>query len=200
MRSIVRFALVAVAAVLAGCQITGAYRDAKYAESASAYTGDIPPKPVYFRYVMEFPDNTMYFFPIFDDNPPHSDLKLNSFRCFGREDGTVGVVANVQNLGSSVVPAIPFFFGDRGTLRVAAIVTTAQGASEELSGVQYVPMTVSGTVDIPLTSTRAKAGEIVRIDVVVDPDHIVPDPLRDNNVLSWSGTMQSAGPQCTAMR
>jgi len=200
MRSIVRFALIIAAAVLAGCQFTGAYRDAWYEQSASVYTGDIPPRPVYFRYVMEFPDNTMYFYPIFDDNPPHSDLKLNSFRCFGREDGTVGVIANVQNLGSTVVPAVPFFYGDRGALRVTATVTTAQGAIEELEGVQYVPMTVAGTVNIPLTSTRAKAEEIVRIDVVVDPDHIVPDPLRDNNVLFWSGTMQSTSPQCTAMR
>ena len=186
--------------LLAGCQFTGAYRDAWYEQSASVYTGDIPPHPVYFRYVMEFPDNTMYFFPIFDDNPPHSDLKLNSFRCFGREDGTVGVIANVQNLGSTIVPAIPFFYGERGALRVAATVTTTQGAIEELTGVQYAPMTVAGTVSIPLTSTRARAEEIVRIDVVVDPDHIVPDPLRDNNALSWSGTMQSASPQCTAMR
>ena len=200
MRSIVRFALITAAAVLAGCQFTGAYRDAWYEQSATAYTSEIQPRPVYFRYVMEFPDNTMYFFPIFDDNPPHSDLKLNSFRCFGREDGTVGVIANVQNLGSSIVPAIPFFYGERGALRVAATVTTTQGVSEELSGVQYVPMTVAGTVDIPLTSTRVKAEEIVRIDVVLDPDHIVPDPLRDNNVLSWSGTMQSASPQCMAMR
>jgi hypothetical protein len=192
--------MVGAAALLAGCQFTGAYRDAWYAQSASPYTSDIPPHPVYFRYVMEFPDNTMYFFPIFDDSPPHSDLKLNSFRCFGREDGTVGVVASVQNLGSTVVPAIPFFYGDRGALRVTATVTTAQGASEELSGVQYAPLTVAGTVNIALTSTRARAEEIVRIDVVVDPDHIVPDPLRDNNVLSWSGTMQSAGAQCIAMR
>jgi hypothetical protein len=40
----------------------------------------------------------------------------------------------------------------------------------------------------------------VRIDVVADPDRIVPDPLRDNNVLSWTGTMQPTSPQCTVMR
>ena len=27
----------------------------------------------------------------------------------------------------------------------------------------------------------------MRIDVVADPDRVVPDPLRDNNVLSWRG-------------
>ena len=78
--------------------------------------------------------------------------------------------------------------------------TTVGGGQEELTGVQYVLVGVGKTVSVPLTSTRAKATDIVRIDVIVDPEHIVPDPLRDNNVLSWSGVMQSASPQCTAMR
>jgi hypothetical protein len=63
-----------------------------------------------------------------------------------------------------------------------------------------VPLPVGGAVTLVLAPTRAPAGDIVRIDVVADPDHIVPDPLRDNNVLSWTGTMQPTNPQCTVMR
>jgi hypothetical protein len=44
------------------------------------------------------------------------------------------------------------------------------------------------------------ASDIVRIDVEVDPDRVVPDPLRDNNVLTWQGTMQAADPRCSAAR
>jgi hypothetical protein len=200
MRLIVKFGMVAVAVTLAGCQISGAYRDKSYAASATPYTDEIPPRPAYFPYVMTFPDNTMYFYPIFDDQPPHSDLKLNSIRCVAGTDGWVVVAANVQNLGSSIIPTIPFFNGDLGTFRVAATVTAAGGARDEVSAVQNVPMTVGGTVTLVLAPTRVPAGDIVRIDVVADPDRIVPDPLRDNNILSWTGTMQATGPQCTVMR
>ena len=200
MRSIVKFGMVAVAVTLAGCQFSGAYRDAQYAASASAYTDEIQPRPAYFRYVMTFPDDTMYFYPIFDDQPPHSDLKLNSMRCVVGNDGFVVVAANVQNLGSTVIPAIPFFNGDLGAFRVAATVTGASGARDEISAVQNVPMTVGGTSILVLAPTRVPAGDIVRIDVVADPDRIVPDPLRDNNILSWAGTMQPTSPQCTVMR
>jgi hypothetical protein len=200
MRSIAKLGMIAIAAMLAGCQLTGAYRDAMYAASASAYTDEIRPRPVYFPYILEFPDNTMYFYPIYNDDPPHSDLKLNSISCYGRGDGTVGVIANVQNLGSSLIPASPWLLGELGAFRVLANVTTANGGQEELTGVQWVLLGVGRAVSVPLTSTRAKAADIVRIDVIVDPEHIVPDPLRDNNVLSWSGAMQSASPQCTAMR
>jgi hypothetical protein len=110
------------------------------------------------------------------------------------------LAANVQNLGSTIIPAIPFFNGDLGAFRVAATVTTASGARDEVSAVQNMPLTVGGTVTLVLAPTRAPAGDIVRIDVVADPDRIVPDPLRDNNILSWTGTMQSTSPQCTVMR
>jgi hypothetical protein len=200
MRSIARFGMVAIAVTLAGCQISGAYRDASYAASATAYTDEIPPRPAYFRYVMTFPDDTMYFYPIFDDQPPHSDLKLNSIGCIAGSDGFVVIAANVQNLGSTIIPAIPFFNGDLGAFRVAATVTSASGARDEVSAVQNVPMTVGGTSLLVLAPTRVPAGDIVRIDVVADPDRIVPDPLRDNNILSWTGTMQPASPQCTVMR
>lgn len=199
MRSIAKIGMVAVAVTLAGCQISGAYRDASFAASATPYTDEIPPRPVYVPYVLTFPDNTMYFYPIFDDQPRHSDLKLNSMLCVAGSDGFVVVAANVQNLGSTIIPNLPLN-GDLGAFRVAAIVTTASGVRDEVYATQYVPLTVGGAVTLVLAPTRAPAGDIVRIDVVADPDRIVPDPLRDNNVLSWTGTMQPTSPQCTVMR
>jgi hypothetical protein len=201
MRSIAKLGMAAIAAtLLAACQFTGAYRDAGYAASGNPYTDDIKPRPVYPKYVMTFPDDTMYFYPIWDDNPPHADLKLNSMSCVAGEGGFVIVAANVKNLGSNIVATIPLLSGDTGAFRVAATVTTASGASEQVYATQYVPLTVTGTATLVLAPIRAPAGEIVRIDVEADPDRIVPDPLRDNNVLSWQGTMQAANPQCTAMR
>jgi hypothetical protein len=199
MRSIAKIGILAVAVTLAGCQISGAYRDASFAASATPYTDEIPPRPVYVPYVLTFPDNTMYFYPIFDDQPRHSDLKLNSMLCVAGSDGFVVVAANVQNLGSSIIPNIPLN-GDLGAFRVAAIVTTAGGVRDEVYATQYVPLTVGGAVTLVLAPTRAPAGDIVRIDVVADPDRIVPDPLRDNNVLTWTGTMQPTSPQCTVIR
>jgi hypothetical protein len=199
MRSIAKIGMVAVAVTLAGCQISGAYRDASFAASATPYTDEIPPRPVYVPYVLTFPDNTMYFYPIFDDQPRHSDLKLNSMLCVAGSDGFVVVAANVQNLGSTIIPNLPLN-GDLGAFRVAAIVTTASGVRDEVYATQYVPLIVGGAVTLVLAPTRAPAGDIVRIDVVADPDRIVPDPLRDNNVLSWTGTMQPTSPQCTVMR
>ena len=199
MRSIAKIGMVAVAVTLAGCQISGTYRDASFAASATPYTDEIPPRPVYVPYVLTFPDNTMYFYPIFDDQPRHSDLKLNSMLCVAGTDGFVVVAANVQNLGSTIIPNIPLN-GDLGAFRVGATITTASGARDEVYATQYIPLTVGGTATLVLAPTRAPAGDIVRIDVVADPDRIVPDPLRDNNILSWTGTMQPTSPQCTAMR
>ncbi|TMG86095.1 MAG: hypothetical protein E6H78_05095 [Betaproteobacteria bacterium] len=200
MRSIAKLGMVAVAATLVGCQFTGAYRDAQYAASATAYTDEIKPRPVYVPYIISFPDNTMYFYPIYDDQPPHSDLKLNSMSCIAGNDGFVVVAANVKNLGSNIVPPIPLLSGDLGAFRIGATVTTASGVREQVYATQYVPLTVGATVTLVLSPLRAPAGDIVRIDVEADPDRIVPDPLRDNNTLSWQGTMLAASPQCTVMR
>ena len=201
MRSIAKLGMAAVAAtLLAACQFTGAYRDAGYVASASTYTDEIQPRPVYPRYVMTFPDDTMYFYPIFDDGPPHSDLKLNSITCVAGSDGHVVIAANVKNLGSSIIAAIPLLSGDQGAFRVGATATTASGARERVYATQYVPLTVGATVTLVLSPLGTAAGDIVRIDVEADPDRIIPDPLRDNNVLSWQGTMQAANPQCSAMR
>jgi hypothetical protein len=200
MRSIAKFGMVVPAVLLAGCQFTGAYRDAWYAESATAYTDEIKPRPVYVPYIISVPDNTMYFYPIYDDQPPHADLRLNSMSCVAGADGFVIVAANVKNLGSNIVAPIPLLSGDLGAFRIGATVTTASGLREQVYATDFVPLTVGAAVTLVLSPIRFPAADIVRIDVEADPDRVVPDPLRDNNRLSWQGTMQAASPQCTAMR
>jgi hypothetical protein len=200
MRLIAKFAMVLAAVILAGCQFTGAYRDAEYATSSSAYTDEIKPRPVYVPFVIGIPDNTMYFYPIFDDQPPHADLKLNGMSCIAGTDGFVVVAANVKNLGSHIIAPMALLSGDLGSFRVGATVTTASGNREQVYATDFVPLTVGGVVTLVLSPIRFPAGEIVRIDVEADPDRVVPDPLRDNNTLTWQGTMQAASPQCTAMR
>lgn len=191
---------VAVVATLAGCQITGAYHDAGYRNSTNPYIADIPPRPVYPQYVLTFPDDTMYFYPMYQDEPRHADLKVDGMRCVTDSTGHVVVAANVKNLGSNIIPAIPLLSGDMGAFRVGATVTTSRGTHEQVYATQVVPLTVASAVTLVTAPLAAPAGDIVRIDVEVDPDRIVPDPLRDNNVLSWEGTMQAADPQCTARR
>jgi len=200
MRCIAMLGTAAVAAMLAGCQITGAYHDAGYRTSNNPYIADIPPRPVYPQYVLTFPDETMYFYPMYQDEPRHADLKLDSVRCVTDATGHVVVAANVKNLGSNIIPAIPLLSGDMGAFRVGATATTSRGLREQVYATQYVPLTVASTVTLVLSPLAAPAGDIVRIDVEVDPDRIVPDPLRDNNLLTWQGSMQAANPQCTVRR
>jgi hypothetical protein len=65
----------------------------------------------------------------------------------------------------------------------------------------YVPLSVAKQVEMKFTPTQALASDVVRIDVVADPDRVVPDPLRDNNVLSWRGSMRAgASPDCGTYR
>jgi hypothetical protein len=48
--------------------------------------------------------------------------------------------------------------------------------------------------------TRYFAQDVTRIEVLVDPDQVVPDPIRVNNVLSWQGTMNPDSPNCDVVR
>lgn len=197
MRSLIVLTLAGLAGVLAGCQISGFYENGR--QVTPIWTDDLPPRKVYPPIVLTYPDESMFFFPMSDD-PPHSDLNLVSIGCDAKSDGSLVVTARVRNQGSAIVPVSPFYSGDIGAFRVSAVVTTAGGAREQLDARQMVPLTVTGTVNLALGPTRAQASEVVAIDVVVDPDHVVPDPLRDNNVLSWRGTMPAAYPQCTVVR
>ena len=200
MRAIVTVSLAVVAAALAGCVYTGAYHDAGYNVSGNPYIADIPPRPVYPQYVLTFPDETMYFYPMYQDEPRHADLKLDSMGCVAGDGGHLVIAATVRNLGSNIIPAIPLLSNDIGAFRVGATVTTASGAHESVYATQYVPLAVAGATTLVLAPVAVPTSEIVRIDVEADPDRIVPDPLRDNNLLSWQGTLQVADPQCGARR
>jgi len=198
MRSLIALILAGTATLLAGCVYTGFY-ESNGAPVTSPWSDGPPAQKIYFPYVLKYPDETMFFFPVSND-PPHSDLSLLSFDCNARGDGSLVVTAYVRNEGADVVPAIPLLTGFLGAFRVAAVVTTANGESEQIEAVQRIPLTVPETTDLTLGPTRARASDVVGIDVVVDPDRVVPDPVRDNNSLSWRGTMLAANPQCSVVR
>lgn len=195
MRSIAHWGLVAVAVVLAGCQITpyGENQRIRYTTWSDA---DLQLRPVRFPIQFAFPDETMFFYPIYD-NPPRADLNLRAISCTTLGDGTLLVTAKVQNMGADVVTATAL--GDFAPFRVLAIVTNANGLREDVSTAQVVPLTVASTVSLAMNTT-GQAADVTRIDVVADPDRIVPDPIRDNNVLSWQGRMGATGAQCNVVR
>jgi len=199
MRSMLNLGLAALTALVAGCccQVVGYAGNPKFSDP---FQNDlIGPTIPNFPVVLNFPDETMYFFPIFDDRRS-SDLALLGMQCAALDDGRLVVIARVENLGSSPVSPSPFTSGELSALRVAAFVTTASGAQERVDGTSMLPLTVAGTVNLATIPTRAPASEVVRIDVVADPDRIVPDPLRDNNVLSWQGNMRPESVDCRIER
>jgi len=196
MRSIAHWGLVAVAVVLAGCQITP-YGENQRIRFATWSDADLQPRAVRFPTVLTFPDETMYFYPIYD-NPPRADLNLRAISCTTLGDGTLLLTAKVQNMGADVVTNTTL--GEFATFRVLAIVTSANGLREDVSTAQIAPLTVASTVSLAMNPTRIPVADITRIDVVADPDRIVPDPIRDNNVLSWQGRMGPVGAQCNVER
>ncbi len=199
MRTLIALLLAGLTALLAGCVYTGFY-ESDGRTVTSPWSDSTPPHKIYFPYVLKYPDETMDFFPVSDD-PPHSDLNLVSFDCETKADGSLAISAYVRNQGSSVVPTLPFLNGFMGAFRVAAVVTTASGEREAIEAVQRTPLTVPDTTNLVLgPTTRVRASEVVGIDVVVDPDRIVPDPLRENNVLSWRGKMLPPNAQCSVVR
>jgi hypothetical protein len=198
MRSLITLVLAAVAALLAGCVYSGFY-EANGTPVTSPWSDSPTPHKVYWPYVLKYPDETDYFYP-FSDDPHHSDLNLAGIDCDARRDGSLLINAHVRNEGVDVVPTQPLLTGYMGAFRVAAVVTTAGGQREQVDVVQRIPLTVPDTTDLTLGPTLASANDIVAIDVIVDPEHVVPDPLRNNNTLSWRGTMQASNPQCTVLR
>lgn len=196
MRSIAFWSLFAASTLLAGCQINPYGENQRFSIWSDA---DIQPRVVRFPILLSFPDETMYFYPIYD-NPARSDLNLRAISCARQDDGTLVVTARVQNMGADIITNTPLLTGDVAAFRVAAVVTSANGAREEVSTAQIVPLTVAATVSLAMNATRTQAADVTRIDVVADPDRIVPDPSRENNVLTWQGRMDSAGPQCRAER
>lgn len=196
MRSIALWGLVAMAALLAGCQINPYGENQRFTTWSDA---DITPRTVRFPILFSFPDETMYFYPIYD-NLPRADLNLRAISCTRRDDGTLVVTARVQNMGADIITNTALLTGDLAAFRVSATVTTADGAREDVSAAQVVPLTVASTISLALNSTRAQASDVTRIDVVADPDRVVPDPVRENNILSWQGRMESTSAQCNVER
>jgi hypothetical protein len=194
MRSIVQWGLFVAAGLLAGCQINPYGEQQRFTTWSDA---DITPRPVRFPIIATFPDETMFFYPIYD-NPPRADLNLRGIGCTRLDNGHLVVTARVQNMGADIITTSPL--AGEAAFRVAAIVTSADGSTESISGAQIMPLRVSSTVTLALNSPRAYAEDVTRIDVVADPDRVVPDPVRENNVLSWRGRMSSATAGCTVER
>ena len=195
MRSIARMGLLAVVAALAGCESLP-YGGDRF--STTVYD-EVPARPIRFPTKLTYPDNTMLGFAIYDDDP-RSDLRLDSISCRRGDDGRLVVLASVRNMGADDIYRVPFYSGDMAAFRVAATVTTAAGAQERFEAVRYLRLNVASNVVLALNSTTIPAADVTRIDVVADPDRIVPDPIRDNNVLSWRGAIDGANPQCDARR
>ena len=195
MRSIARMGLLAVVAALAGCESLP-YGGDRF--STTVYD-EVPARPIRFPTKLTYPDNTMLGFAIYDDDP-RSDLRLDSISCRRGDDGRLVVLASVRNMGADDIYQVPFYTGDMAAFRVAATVTTAAGAQERFEAVRYLRLNVASNVVLALNSTTIPAADVTRIDVVADPDRIVPDPIRDNNVLSWRGAIDGTNPQCEARR
>jgi hypothetical protein len=196
MRSIAQWGLFAAAGLLAGCQIVPFSQADRYTTWSDA---DIQPVKVKFPIVATYPDDTMFFYPIWETQP-HSDLNLRAINCTRLDNGRLVITARVQNMGSDIISNTPLLTGDTAAFRVAAVVTTADGSRESVSASQVVPLTVASTVTLALNSTVAYADDVTRIDVVADPDRVVPDPVRDNNVLSWQGRLSAAASGCSVER
>jgi hypothetical protein len=195
MRSIARIGLIAAVVTLAGCQSLP-YGGDRF--STTVYD-EVPARPIRFPVKLSYPDNTMFGFAIYDDDP-RADLRLESISCRRGEDGRLVVLASVRNMGADDIYGVPFFTGDMAAFRVAATVTTRAGAQERFEAVRYARLNVASKAVLALNSTLIPAADITRIDVVADPDRVVPDPIRDNNVLSWRGAIDGANPQCDVRR
>ena len=196
MRKIVQLGLVAGVILLAGCQIRSYGENQRFSTWSDA---DIPLRAVRFPTMLTFPDETMYFYPIYD-SLPRADLNLRAISCTRLDDGTLVVTVRVQNMGADIVANTALLTGDLAAFRVVATVTTANGAREDVGVAQVVPLTVASTVSLAMNPTLLQAADVTRIEVVADPDRVVPDPLRENNALTWEGRMDATSVQCNVVR
>lgn len=196
MRSIAQWGLIAAVTLLAGCQINPYGQAQRFTTWSDV---DTQLKPIRYPTMLTFPDETMYFIPIYE-TAPRADLNLRAISCTRLDDGTLVVTARVQNMGADIVANTALLTGDFGAFRVGATVTTASGAREDVTTLQIVPLRVASTVTLAMNPTRVQASDVTRIDVIADPDRIVPDPIRANNNLSWVGLMGSTDAQCDVVR
>ena len=196
MRKLVQLGLIAGVILLTGCQIRSYGENQRFSTWSDA---DIQPRAVRFPTMLTFPDETMYFYPIYD-SPPRADLNLRAISCTRLDDGTLVVTVRVQNMGADIVANTALLTGDLAAFRVVATVTTANGAREDVSVAQVVPLTVASTVSLAMNPTLLQAADVTRIEVVADPDRVVPDPVRENNNLTWEGRMDATSVQCNVER
>jgi hypothetical protein len=196
MRKIVQLGLIAGVTLLAGCQIRSYGENQRFSTWSDA---DLQPRVVRFPTMLTFPDETMYFYPIYD-SLPRADLNLRAISCTRLDDGTLVVTVRVQNMGADIIANTALLTGDLAAFRVAATVTTANGVREDVSVAQVVPLTVASTVSLAMNPTLLQAADVTRIEVVADPDRIVPDPVRENNTLTWEGRMDATRVQCNVER
>lgn len=188
MRSILTLGLVAFAALVAGCQVVGYAGNPNF---DNPFVNDtIGPQDLDFPKVLKFPDETMFFLAMYDGKP-RSDLDLLSIRCGALDSGQLIIRASLENQGKDPITPDWFRSGELSAVRVAAVVTTANGDQERVDVSSMQVLTVAGVINMDLGPTQAMASEVVRVDVVADPNRVVPDPLRDNNVLSWQGSMKT---------
>jgi len=188
------------AAILAGCQIAPTPETrfsspifTNFSDIATVQDRDRPP------YILSYPDETMFFFPIYE-RPLRSDLNLKAIACKRSTDGALIVSARIQNLGADIIPPKEQLYGEISSFRVLARVTWSTGASQDVYASLPIPMGVSAVFNLDTKQTRYFATDVTRIDVLVDPDQIVPDPVRINNALSWQGTMNPDSPNCDVVR
>lgn len=201
MRLLAATGLFSVALVLSGCQINPSpdsrFSSPVFNDFADAMTWQERDRP---QYILSYPDETMFFFPIYG-RPPRADLNLRSMSCSKASDGTLIVSVKVQNMGADIIPPREqVTTGDVASFRVVARVTWAGGAQQEVSSSLPIPMGVSATFAMNMARTRYFAKDVQRIDVLVDPDQVVPDPVRMNNALTWTGTMNGDAPSCDVVR
>ena len=124
MRKLVQLGLIAGVILLAGCQIRSYGENQRFSTWSDA---DIQLRTVRFPTMLTFPDETMYFYPIYD-SPPRADLNLRAISCTRLDDGTLVVTVRVQNMGADIVANTALLTGDLAAFRVVATVTTANGA------------------------------------------------------------------------
>src|ERR1700693_2522184 len=153
MRRIAQLGLIAAVTLVARCQVRPYGDNQRFSTWSHA---DIQPRAVRFPILLTFPDETMFFYPIYE-NLPRADLNLRGISCTSLDDGTLVVTARVQNMGADIITNTALLTGDFAAFRIAATVTTADGAREDVSTAQIVPLTVTATVSLAMNPTRVQA-------------------------------------------
>ncbi len=200
MRILAAMGLLTATTMFGGCQITPSpesrfsspiFND--FSDTMTIQDRDRPP------YILSYPDETMFFYPIYP-RPLRSDVNLRAMSCSKANDGTLVVSVKLQNMGADIIPSREQLWGDVAAFRVVARVTWSGGAQQEVSLSVPASVRVSSAFTMNLARTRYFAKDVERIDVLVDPDQVVPDPVRQNNALTWRGTMNGDNPSCDVVR